>query len=193
MAYPSKIDSRTIMDAALALLEREGEDALTLRRLAKEVGVTANALYRYFSSRDVLVAAAADAVAHRLYLAIDGGMAELPGDADSETRVRKLLKVYSGFAEHNPTLYRTFLSARHEAASELPHPRYHELLWPKVVAIIEPLVGANDAPAAAVTLWGLLHGIWSLRQADVLGGKKPSEIDAYAFDVLIRGLKTRTA
>jgi len=149
------------------------------------------ALYRYFSSRDVLIAA--DAVAQRLYIAIEQGMAELPNDTDDETRVRKLLKVYYGFAEHNPTLYRTFLSAKREAAAELPQPRYHELLWPKVVAIIEPLAGANDAPAAAVTLWGLLHGIWSLRQADVLGGKKPSEIDDYAFDALIRGLRPQTA
>ncbi|MFZ2997028.1 TetR/AcrR family transcriptional regulator [Sphingobium sp.] len=193
MAYPSKIDSQAIMNAALALLEREGEDALTLRRLGNEVGVTANALYRYFSSRDVLIAAAADAVAQRLYLAIEKGMAELPGDADSEARVRKLLRIYSHFAESNPILYRTFLSAKRAVASTLPHPRYHELLWPKVVSIIEPLTGADDAPAAAVTLWGLLHGIWSLRQADVLGGKKPSEIDDYAFDALILGMQTQAA
>ena len=192
MAYPNKIDSRTIMDAAFALLEREGEDALTLRRLARDVGVTANALYRYFSSRDMLIAAAADAVAQRLYLAIEQAMAELPRDTDNKARVRKLLEVYSGFAERNPTLYRIFLGARREAASELPHPRYHELLWPMVVAIVEPLTGADDAPAAAVTLWGLLHGIWSLRQADVLGGKKPSEIDDYAFDALIQGLRALT-
>lgn len=189
MAYPSKIDSQTIMNGAFALLEREGEDALTLRRLATEVGVTANALYRYFSSRDVLIAATADAVAQRLYSAIEQGMAELPSDADSEAGVRKLLTVYSNFAEQNATLYRVLLSAKQEAASQLPHPRYHELLWPRVVGILEPLAGADNATAAAVTLWGLLHGIWSLRQADVLGGKKPSEIDDYAFDVLIQGMK----
>lgn len=190
MAYPSKIDSQTIVDGALALLEREGEDALTLRRLAKEVGVTANAFYRYFSHLDVLIAAAADAVARRLYIAIEQGMAELPDDADDETRVRKLLEVYSAFAESNPALYRTFLSAKAEAAAELPHPRYHELLWPKVVSIVQPLAGSKDAPAATVTLWGLLHGIWALRQADVLGDKKPPQIDDYAFDALIRGLKS---
>jgi AcrR family transcriptional regulator len=190
MPYPSKIDSQTIVDGALELLEREGQEALTLRRLAKEAGVTANALYRYFSSLDALIAAAADAVARRLYFAIEQGMAELPDDADEEARVRKLLNVYSDFADSNPTLYRTFLSAKAEAAAELPQPRYHELLWPKVVSIIQPLVGSDDAPAATVTLWGLIHGIWALRQADVLGGKKPSEIDDYAFDALIQGLRS---
>ena len=190
MAYPRKINSQTIVDGALALLEREGEEALTLRRLAKEVGVTANAFYRYFTSLDVLIAAVADAVARRLSIAIDQGIAELPDDADDEARVRKLLKVYSDFAESNTTLYRTFLSAKAEAAAELPQPRYHQRLWPKVVSIVEPLAGSDDAPAATVTLWGLLHGIWALRQADVLGGEKPSEIDDYAFDALIRGLKS---
>jgi AcrR family transcriptional regulator len=190
MPYPSKIDSQAIVDGALSVLQREGQAALTLRRLAKEVGVTPNAFYRYFSSFDALIAAAADAVARRLYLAIEQGTAELPDDADEEARVRKLLKVYSDFAESNPTLYRTFLSAKAKAAAELPQPRYHELLWPKVVSIVEPLVGSDDAPAATVTLWGLLHGIWALRQADVLGGKKPSEIDDYAFDALIQGLRS---
>lgn len=188
MAYPSKTDRRTITDTALTLVEREGQEALTLRRLAGEIGVTANALYRYFESRDVLVAAAADAVAHRLYLAIERSMAELPSDVAVENRVRELLAVYSAFAEKNPNLYRTFLSAKREAGAQLPEPRYHERLWGQSLSIVEPLVGPRDAPAATVSLWGLLHGIWALRQAGVLGGEKPAEIDGYAFDTFIRGL-----
>lgn len=189
MAYPSKIDAQIIVESAIALLESEGEETLTLRRLAKDLNVTANAIYRYFAGIDVLIAAVANAVARRLYIAIEQGMAEVSVDADEEERVRALMKTYGDFAERNPTLYRTFLSAKPEAAAELQHPRYHELLWPKVLSIIEPLTGPADAPAATVALWSLLHGIWALRQADVLGDKKPSDIDKYAFDALIRGLR----
>ncbi len=189
MAYPSKTNRNTITDAALTLVEREGQEALTLRRLAGEVGVTANALYRYFKSSDILVAAAADAIAHRLYVAIEEGMSELPSDQGAEDRIRKLLAVYSGFAERHSALYRTFLSAKPDAGARLAEPRYHELLWDQSLSIVEPLVGAKDAPAATVSLWGLLHGMWALRQAGVLGGKKPAEIDAYAFDTFIRGLQ----
>ena len=189
MAYPSKTDRSTITDAALALVEREGQEALTLRRLAGEVGVTANALYRYFASRDMLVAAAADAVGHRLHVAIENGVAGLPSSRTDEDCVRKLLAVYSSFAEEHPALYRTFLRATPQASAQLPEPRYHELLWDQSCSIIEPLVGTDDTPSATVSLWGLLHGMWALRQAGVLGGKKPAEVDAYAFNTFIRGLQ----
>lgn len=189
MPYPSKIDRQAVTEAALALVEREGHDALTLRRLAGEVGVTANALYRYFASRDVLVAATADAVAHRLYLAIEKGVAELAERDSAKRRVRTLLTIYSEFAGRNPALYRLFLSARREAGALLPHPRFHELLWDQSLAIIVPLVGPRDGPAATVSLWGLLHGLWALRQAGVLGGQKPLEVDAYAFDTFLSGLR----
>jgi AcrR family transcriptional regulator len=191
MVYPSKIDRRIVIDAALSLVEREGGEALTLRRLAGELRVSANALYRYFESRDVLVAATADAIAQRLYDAIEEGMTDMAHGATIEDRVRKLLTVYTAFADGNPALYGTFLSADQEAGEHLPEPRYHEWLWGQALAIVEPLVGAADGPAATVSMWGMVHGMWALRQAGVLGGKKPAEIDDYAFDAIIRGLGRR--
>lgn len=170
------------------LVQREGPEALTLRRLAGAIGVTANALYRYFESRVVLVAATADAIAQRIYTAIEQGISDLPNDVSDKARVRKLLAIYSDFAEKNSALYRTFLDANREAGAQLPEPRYHERLWDQSLSIVTPLVGAQDAPAATVSLWGLLHGLWSLRQAGVLGGEKPAQIDDYAFDTFIRGL-----
>jgi AcrR family transcriptional regulator len=188
MPYPNKITRLAVIDAALALVEGEGPEALTLRRLAGNVGVTANALYRYFDSRDDLLAASTDAVIQRLIITIANAMSELPGDVTAEARVRRLLAVYSHFAQSNPALYRTFLSPKDEAGANLPKRHAHERLWDQCLEIIEPLVGPNDAPSATVSIWGLLHGLWTLRQAGVLGGRKPLEIDSYAFDVIIRGL-----
>ena len=181
--------SQIVIDAAVALVEREGEQALALRRVAGEVGVTANALYRYFDTRDMLVAATAGAVAHRLSDAIDKGMAELPKAETAERRGRKLLTVYSDFAQTSPALYRTFQDADRKAVARLPHPRHHERLWAQSLSIVKPLVGPEDGPAATVSLWALLHGLWALRQADVFGGKKPEDISNYAFKAIIRGLQ----
>ena len=193
MAFPRKIDRGSVVAAALAIVEREGHDALTLRRLASDVGVTANALYRYFENRDVLVAAAADAVAHRLTLAIEEGVANSPSDAYADVRaperVRRLLTAYAAFAERHPALYQLLLGARPEAGARLPEPRYHERLWAQSLSLIEPLVGADDAPAATVGLWSLLHGSWALRRTGLLGGEKPADVHEYAFDVVIRGLQ----
>lgn len=189
MAFPSKIDGSAITAAAVGLVEREGEAALTLRRVAALLGVTPNALYRYYSSRDVLVAAAADEVARRLLAAIERAMAAGgKGDIDPAGRVWTLLKVYADFADAHPRLYEIFSTAKSSAAGELPAPLNHDLLWLKVIEIVEPLTGPANAPAATVTLWGLLHGIWSLKQADRLGGKKPDNVNDFAFAALLKGL-----
>lgn len=47
---------------ALALLDRGGPAAITLRAIAREMGMTANAIYGYFATRDELVTALIDEV-----------------------------------------------------------------------------------------------------------------------------------
>ena len=192
MVFPSKTDAPAIVAAAIALLEREGEAALTLRRVSSLLGVTPNALYRYYRSRDVLVAAAADEVARRILDAINLALANISNEtslADDTARVRILMGVYANFADTHPTLYRTLTIAKASAAADLPTPQSHDLLWLRVIEVLEPLTGRADAPVAAVTVWSLLHGIWALKQAGRLGGIKPDNIDDFAFAALLRGLR----
>ncbi len=47
---------RKILTAAFAIAREEGREALTLKRLAERQGLTTAALYRYFPSKDALVA-----------------------------------------------------------------------------------------------------------------------------------------
>lgn len=53
--------TEALLDAAMGLLDREGErdglDALTLQRVARELGLVTTAIYRYFPSKDALLAA----------------------------------------------------------------------------------------------------------------------------------------
>lgn len=46
---------REIRQAARALLAERGRDAVTLRAIARELGITAPALYRYYDSHDALL------------------------------------------------------------------------------------------------------------------------------------------
>lgn len=48
------------MAGAIALIEREGPDALSMRRLGARLGVEGMALYHHFTSRDELLGAIAD-------------------------------------------------------------------------------------------------------------------------------------
>jgi TetR/AcrR family transcriptional regulator, tetracycline repressor protein len=57
---PAKLSTALILDAALALIDREGADALTMRRLGGELGVEAMSLYRHVADRAALLEGLAD-------------------------------------------------------------------------------------------------------------------------------------
>lgn len=190
MVYPSKIDRDLIISATLEFLEREGAEALTLRKLAAEIGVTANAIYRYFLRLDVLVAAAADAVAHRLHSFIERSMGALPNELPADERVRRLLVFYGEFMVANPSLYRILFSACREAEAELPEPRWRGRLFRQSLGIISLLVTPSDAEAATVAFWSMVHGIWELRRAGVLTETDQAVVNNYCFNALIRGISS---
>src|SRR5438552_17146029 len=51
---------RALLDAALALVEREGADALTLRAAARRAGVSQAPPYRHFRDKEALLGAVAE-------------------------------------------------------------------------------------------------------------------------------------
>ncbi|TVL93687.1 TetR family transcriptional regulator [Streptomyces sp. SAJ15] len=53
---PARLELETIVDTARRILETEGVEALSMRRLAKEVGSTPMALYRHVRDKDELLA-----------------------------------------------------------------------------------------------------------------------------------------
>ena len=63
---PPTIDREAVLDAAISLLDGEGVEALTMRRLAGELGVSAMAPYRHVSSKDELMMVLVDRLAARL-------------------------------------------------------------------------------------------------------------------------------
>lgn len=58
-----RLNRDTIVTGALALADREGLDAVTIRRLAQDHGVTAMALYWHFREKEQLL----DGIAERLF------------------------------------------------------------------------------------------------------------------------------
>ena len=81
---PARIDQASTVDAALALLDDVGFDALTMRRLAARLGVQAGALYRHFATKQELLTA----MAERMLAAI----AEPPAAADWPEQLSELAR-----------------------------------------------------------------------------------------------------
>src|SRR6266851_7334860 len=61
-AERTKLSRSAVVDRALALADSDGVDALTIRRLATELGVTPMALYWHFRSKEELIASLADRI-----------------------------------------------------------------------------------------------------------------------------------
>jgi AcrR family transcriptional regulator len=193
MVYPAKTNPEAIRAVAIDVLEREGDEALTLRRLARELGLAPNALYRHYASREVLMAAVADEVARRLVAAVGAELAAReaaarPGGLDARGRVSILAEVYAAFGTTHPALYKALMGRRGDAEATLPRPLGYDVLWDLVTREVEALTGRDKAPIVAVALWGLLHGLWALQHADLLGGDRPSAPTAFAIETLLRGL-----
>ncbi|WP_433203866.1 TetR/AcrR family transcriptional regulator [Dactylosporangium sp. CS-047395] len=60
---PRQLHPEDILAAAVSVIDAEGLDALTMRRLGAALGVTAMSLYRHFDSRDAVLAGVVDALA----------------------------------------------------------------------------------------------------------------------------------
>src|SRR5215212_12195733 len=60
-----------VIEGALALAEAEGLGAVTIRRLAKELGVTPMALYWHFRSKDKLLDGMAASIFEEVDLSVD--------------------------------------------------------------------------------------------------------------------------
>jgi TetR/AcrR family tetracycline transcriptional repressor len=57
---PRQLHREDIMVAAVRVIDAEGLEALTMRRLGAALGVTAMSLYRHFDARDTVLAAVVD-------------------------------------------------------------------------------------------------------------------------------------
>lgn len=76
-----------IVSAAVALLDSEGAEALSTRRIARELGIQGPTLYHYFASKDTLVDAVAQRIVDEIWAGVDEQLATVePGDWEGVLR-----------------------------------------------------------------------------------------------------------
>ena len=80
------LSAEAIVDCAMELARREGSQALTLRRIGKELGADPTAFYRHFRDKDELVLACMDNVLNIAFERFDQGSADLDWQARLRTR-----------------------------------------------------------------------------------------------------------
>lgn len=153
------------MDACLRLIDSEGIAAVSLRRVAREAGVSPAAPYHHFADRSALLAALSTRgfglLSERLIAA-----RESAGDAAGA--LVALVHAYIDFARTEPGLFRLMfrpeLSQPHKnvdarAAGDAAYAVPSEVVAECVEAGI---IAPEDAEAVMLAVWGLGHGIASL-------------------------------
>jgi AcrR family transcriptional regulator len=142
-----------LTDAAVDLARRGGPAAVTVRGVARSVGVTPPAAYRHFAELEELLTATKD---RALALLADRIDAEVEGPAAADTpirgpvaRLRAVAEAYAGFARASPGL---FAMACHGGCAAI-RLLVGERLGPSLNAL------SARRPGVVFVLWSAVHAL----------------------------------
>jgi AcrR family transcriptional regulator len=119
---PARPTSERIATAARRLLDKEGVEAVTMRRVAAAVDITAMAVYRHYADRKALLNALADEGFRELAerLAMECPVGNRPSSRNIEQRLTRMLDVNLSFGFENPRLFELMFLTPREGARQYP-------------------------------------------------------------------------
>lgn len=135
--------------AGVDAIERLGVDRLSLRELARQIGVSPNAPYRHFESKDLYLIALATK-----------GFNMLTEVSEGVDDLSTLGKAFIGFALRHPNLFALMFSP---IVSKCQSPELMEAGMKSYAPLLK-LLGADDhKDPRAVRAWALVFGLATLR------------------------------
>ncbi len=152
-----------IVQAADRLLADAGSvERLSLRGIARAVGITAPAIYAHFSTKEALLAA----IVERRFAGLADTLAGAASSADEPRAVvRARARAYVRFGLEHPGIYAVLFGPAADhlglAYSGSPGERVFALLLDPVAELMTPR--GDDPLARAADLWAALHGVVALR------------------------------
>ena len=177
-----------LLAAAGRILAAEGLEALSLRRLAEEVGTTTRAVYSLFGGKDGLLSAMYEQMSRtlvRLHRAV-------PPSGDARSELLALTRAYRASARRHPNLYPLVFGPALPGFTPTKEAvlRARDGLSRVVEAIQRGIAQGHfqgrDADTIAHELWALVHGLASLElggafvsiQVGTLDDVSPAELAA---------------
>ncbi|WP_226507270.1 TetR/AcrR family transcriptional regulator [Pseudomonas sp. MWU16-30317] len=180
--------------AAEAMLERVGPEALSLREVTREIGVSNNAPRRHFPNRQSLLDALAVQGFERMGAALD----EAASSNEPEFMQRLLAVVNANirFVSNHRALFRLMFASkqRSDASAELRELSYRALSsGPKTIAYGQSIgaVIEGDTIDLALTIFSAVEGLISLSVEGRLGGIPIEEVAKVVIGNIMVGLKPR--
>jgi len=181
---------RALTDAAMQVVRTSGIGALSLRDLARAIGVSPSATYRHFPSRDHLVAVVAmqarEELARFMLQARDALPARGNSAKRSVDRFAAIGRAYVAFAVQHPTLFEAAFTPCPVQPERAEEPRAWEVLTDAIdeMAAAGAIAAAHrkDAPLIA---WAGVHGLANI----LTGAALPTAVIAgNQIDAVVKGI-----
>jgi AcrR family transcriptional regulator len=157
-----------IRRTALRLLEKEGPEAVTMRRLARSIGITPMAIYHHFATREALLREVVDAE-FGLFLDLVG---TAPTYDTVEEQIEHALDAYLDYALARPQIFDYVFSKPREGARRFPddfRAGRSPTLNPLAAAVTKwmdaGLIEKDDIWEVTLELWAQAHGYIALYRA----------------------------
>lgn len=172
-----------ILEAAMTLVAQGGLEALSMARLADAVDLTPGALYRYFDSKDALLARLVAGVLDELRGFFERATGALPRSSRPLARIFALVHGFRAFARERPHAFGLVALTLAEPRVLLTDAKDAGPVTERALAAFEPWSRAlaeaaeaqqledGDITERTVTLFALLEG---LLQMNKLGRFAPS-------------------
>lgn len=147
---------RAVLEASLQLISQEGLEALTLRAVAKRLGVSHAAPVYHFATRAELLGALAEE-GFRLF----AEALELAFRGNTEGRLLRVGQAYLNFAWSQPQLYRVIFGS--ELSQQAVLSPALQSASARAMTCLTEAAGAN-----ALLCWAVVHGLVQLRSGPYL-------------------------
>jgi AcrR family transcriptional regulator len=153
---------RSLIEAAVRTIQKHGFEALTLRAVADELGVSRTALYRHFADKAALLTAVANEGFIMLRMAL---VVAWENAGKGHQGLEAMGEAYVSFAIANPWHYRVMfgggfeLDASNPELSQSGNAAFFALVDALVEQQTQGTVRQEDPQTQAVFVWALVHGL----------------------------------
>jgi AcrR family transcriptional regulator len=157
-----------IARVALAILEEEGPEAVSMRRVASAVGITPMAIYHHFPDREALL----NTVTDREFAKLLSHIQAHPLNGSLENRVIAVMEGYVDYSFKQPRVFDYVFSRVRSDARKYPQD-FRARRSPTLNPIADMLAGEmekgllkqDDVWEVAFALWAHVHGYVMLYRA----------------------------
>lgn len=165
---------RAVLKAAFAQVAQRGLRELTLREVARKIGVTHAAPYHHFKDRDALL----DAMAEEAFAELDRAMEDSKRDVSApDDQLHALGRAYINFAQNRPerieVMFRRAGKSGDKFESKVGRGAFQHLVDAVAACQAQGLAPAGDPLDIALSAWSLVHGFSALWVEGPLADMEP--------------------